>query len=260
MMGATVGVSNRVYCTAGEPVASPLVGFGRGGESWELEGTLPRLFYCLLLLNRPFEKIRVRMTYRPIAKRQPIASAFTLLEALLAITLMALAGSVLFMGISTSMQTTNTGMYGVIAQGMAQQLMDEIVGLCYCELGVNPYQYPLGTGAGETTRLMYDDVDDYNGLRSQPPKDFYSVNLGTDNGMGGQRNSLFQAPSGFFNNWKQEVDVYYVSAADLQTKLAAGQTSDYRMVEVRIIYNDPAQGAREIVKLKRVVPYVPFMQ
>ncbi len=56
------------------------------------------------------------------------------------------------------------------------------------------------------------------------------------------------------------MDVYYVSATDLKTKLGAGQTSDYRMVEVRIIYIDPVRGARVLVNLKRLVPYVPFMQ
>ena len=164
------------------------------------------------------------------------------------------------LGISTSLQTTNTGMYGTIARGLAQQLMDEIVGNRYCELGVDPYQYPLGPGADETSRQFYDDSDDYNGLRTQPPKDFYGVALGKDNGTGGQRNPLFQTPNGFLDNWKQEVDVYYVSSTDLKTKLAAGQTSDYRMVEVRIIYNDPVRGARSLAELKRVLPYVPFMQ
>ncbi len=188
------------------------------------------------------------------------AKAFTLFEVLLAIVIAALAGSVLLLGISTSLQTTNTSMYGTIACGMAQQLMDEIVGSRYCELGVDPYQTTLGPGADETTRQMYDDVDDYNGLRSQPPKDFYGVALGKDDGLGGQRNPLFQAPGGFFNNWKQEVDVYYVSATDLKTKLPASQASDYRMVEVRITYIDPAQGTRVLAKLKRLVPYVPFMQ
>jgi type II secretory pathway pseudopilin PulG len=199
----------------------------------------------------------VNMTFN---KRRSSRAGFTMVEALVAITITALAGSVLFMGISASLQTTNAGMYGLIAQGMAQQLMDEIIGNRYCELGVSPYQYPLGVGPGETTRQLYDDIDDYNGLRVQPPKDFYSVALGTENGEGSQRNPLFFAPSGFFANWKQEVDVYYVSPTDMQTKLTAGQTSDYRVVEVRIIYNDPSRGARTLACLKRVVTYVPFMQ
>ena len=151
-------------------------------------------------------------------------------------------------------------MYSTIARGMAQQLMDEIIGSRYCELGVDPYQVSLGPGADETSRQMYDDSDDYNGLRTKPPKDFYGIALGKDNGLGGQRNALFQVPAGFFDNWQQEVDVYYVSEANLSTKLAAGQTSDYRVVEVRIVYIDPNLGRKELVNLKRVVSYVPPMQ
>jgi type II secretory pathway pseudopilin PulG len=187
-------------------------------------------------------------------------AAFTLLEAMLTITIAAIAGSVLLLGLTTSLKTTNDNMYAAIAEGMAQQLMDEIVGLRYCEAGADPYQYPLGPGSDEPSRRYYDDLDDYNGLRSQPPRDFYGIALGTDNGAGGTRNPLFQSSAGFFNNWKQEVDVYYVNANDLKTKLSAGQASDYRMIEVRIIYNDPVEGSQVLAVLNRVVPYVPIMQ
>jgi type II secretory pathway pseudopilin PulG len=200
------------------------------------------------------------MTDQTSIKRRGKAAAFTMLEALLAIVIAAMAGSILLLGIATSLQATKANMYAAIANGLAQQLMDEIVGCRYCELGVDPYQYPLGPATDETTRQTYDDIDDYNGLRTQPPTDFYGIALGKDDGVGGQRNPLFQAPSGFFANWKQEVDVYYVSSTDLQTELGPGLTSDYRMVEVRIIYNDPQRGPQVLAKLKRVVPYVPFLQ
>ncbi len=109
-------------------------------------------------------------------------AAFTMFEALLAIAIAAMAGSVLLLGMTTSLQTTNTNMYGTIAMGLAQQLMDETVGNRYCELGVDPYQTTLGPSSDETTRQMYDDVDDYNGLRTQPPKDFFGIALGKDDG------------------------------------------------------------------------------
>jgi type II secretory pathway pseudopilin PulG len=195
-----------------------------------------------------------------VTKYRRTASAFTLVEALLAITILALAGSVLLLGTTTSVETAKTGLYCTIARGMAQQLMDEIVGSRYCELGSDAYQSTLGPGADETTRQMYDDSDDYNGLRTKPPKDFYGIALGKDDGLGGQRNALFQVPSGFFDNWQQEVDVYYVGEANLSTKLPAGQYSDYRVVEVRIVYIDPNSGRKELANLKRVVSYVPPLQ
>lgn len=203
------------------------------------------------------------MIRRSIIKRRRIASAFTMLEAMLAIAIAALAGGVLLLGTSTSLETTKNNMYATIAGGMAQQLMDEIVGCRYFESGGDPYCTTLGPDSGETNssaRLLFDDSDDYNGLRTKPPKDFYGIALGKDDGAGGARNSLFQVSAGFLDKWQQEVDVYYVSASDLSTKLAAGQTSDYRMVEVRITYIDPVQGSKLLAGLKRVLPYVPLMQ
>ena len=200
------------------------------------------------------------MTCQSISKRRRNNSAFTMIEAVLAITIMALAGSILLLGTTASLETSKNCMYGAIARGMAQQLMDEIVGSRYCELGADPYQVTLGPGSDETARSMYDDSDDYNGLRTKPPKDYFSIALGKDDGLGGQRNSLFQIPSGLIDNWQQEVDVYYVSESNLSTKLVAGQTSDYRVVEVRITSNNPGQGTKVLATLKRVLSYVPPMQ
>jgi len=203
------------------------------------------------------------MIRRSIAKRRRNASAFTMVEAMLAITIAALAGSILLLGTTTSVETTKKGMYAAIARGMAQQLMDEIVGCVYFESGGNPYSTVLGPETGEATsgtRQLFDDSDDYNGLRTKAPKDFYGIALGKDDGAGGLRNTLFQVPAGFLDNWQQEVDVYYVSESKISTKLATGQTSDYRVVEVRITYNDPAQGTQLLATLKRVLSYVPPMQ
>jgi type II secretory pathway pseudopilin PulG len=188
---------------------------------------------------------------------------FTLVEALAAICLAALAGSALLLGTTSSIYSTDDTLRQTIAHGMAQQLMDEAVGDRYMELGADPHQTPLGPGSDEisgNTRKLYDDTDDFNGVRSQPPTDLYGVALGTDNGQGGQRNAAFQCRSGFFQNWRQEIDVYYVSDANLATPLPAGQTSDYRAVEVRILYNDPQHGSRELVKLRRIVAYVAPLQ
>ncbi|MGA2060148.1 MAG: hypothetical protein ABSG67_06675 [Thermoguttaceae bacterium] len=203
------------------------------------------------------------MTCRSINKRRRSNSAFTMIEAVLAITIMALAGSILLLGTTASLETTKNGMYGAIARGMAQQLMDEIVGCMYFEPGVDPHSTILGPDGSEAaggTRQYYDDSDDFNGLRTMPPKDFYGIALGKDDGLGGQRNSLFQIPAGLIDNWQQEVDVYYVSETNLSTKLPTGQTSDYRVVEVRITANNPGQGTQVLATLKRVLSYVPPMQ
>lgn len=211
-------------------------------------------------------------------RRQP--AAFTLIEALVSISIAALAGSVLLLGTTSSIQSTTEALKQTVASGMAQQLMDEVVGSRFVELVYDSDGKPLGPeavvfgrDAGEVTRDEFDDVDDYNGYssgsesESSPPKDPWGINLGKDDGEGGEREGSFWAPLSvsengreaidLFRNWRQEVDVYYVDESDLTTRLPAGQVSHYRVVEVRIIDDPPDRNARELVKLKRVVAYVP---
>ena len=186
--------------------------------------------------------------------------AFTLIEALAAIAVVAIAGSVLLLGTASSIQSTDDAMRRTIAYGMAQQLVDEVVGCRYMELGCSAHDTVLKPSAAKAaggTREKFNDSDDFNGWRSQPPKDLYGITLGTDDGQGGQRSASFQCRSGFLQNWRQEIDVYYVNDTNLMTALPAGQTSDYRVVEVRIINNDPTRGPSELAKIRRVVTYVP---
>lgn len=186
-------------------------------------------------------------------------AAFTLIEALAAITITAIAGSVLLLGTTSSIQSTDDALRRTVAYGMAQQLMDEAVGCRYMELGSSPYDTtikPTTAEAATGTRALFDDTGDFNAYRSQPPKDFYGIALGADNGEGGQRNPTFQCNATFLQNWRQEIDVYYVNDTNLTAQLPAGQTSDYRAIEVRIIYNDPTRGPSELAKLRRVIAYV----
>ena len=194
---------------------------------------------------------------------RPAPAGFTLIEALVAIAIAAIAGSALLLGTTTSLQSTDDAMQRTIAYGMAQQLIDEVVGCRYADLGNLGRDATLGPSVVEAvsgTRGPFDDIGDFNGYRSQPPKDFYGIALGADNGQGGQRNPNFQGSSSFLQNWRQEIDVYYVNDTDLTLRLPAGQTSDYRAVEVRIVYNDSNRGPRELAKIRRVVAYVKPLQ
>lgn len=192
--------------------------------------------------------------------RTPARPAFTLVEALVAITITAMAGSVMMLGTTVSLQTTTDSLRQTIAAGMAEQLMDEIVGCRYAAVGAGGLQVDLGPSVSENHgpgRSPYDDIDDFDGFRARPPQDPWGIALGTDDGEGGRRHEAFRAPTGFFENWQQAVDVYYVDPTDWTVRLGAGRTSDYRAVEVRIFYNDPQRGSRELAHLRRIVAYVP---
>jgi type II secretory pathway pseudopilin PulG len=191
---------------------------------------------------------------------RPPRAAFTLVEALIAISITAIAASALLLGTTTSLQATRDAQNQTIAVGMAQHLMDEVLGNAYMDPGGAPYATTLGPESGETSkpgRQLFDDIDDFNGQRTQPPKDRWGVALGTDDGQGGMRHPNFRVPAGLLDNWRQEIDVYYVNETNLTTRLPAGQTSDYRAVEVRIMATDPDGRVRELAKVRRVVAYVP---
>ncbi|MCS7304284.1 MAG: type II secretion system GspH family protein [Thermoguttaceae bacterium] len=198
-------------------------------------------------------------------KRNPTASgrsesSFTLLEALVAIALVAMCGAAVLWGLQSGVQNAQTALEQTIALGLAQQLMDEILGAKYCENLNNPYETLLGPTGWESSgqgRQRYNDIDDYHGWIGKPPVDWWGIRLGEDNGDGTSRHPAFRAPSSLLQNWQQEVEVYYVSPTDLRSRLPVGQVSDFRAVEVRIVEQTPGRGRRELAKLREIVAYVP---
>jgi hypothetical protein len=186
-------------------------------------------------------------------------AGFTLVEALVSITITAIAGSALLLGIASALQTTETVLEETVALGLAQQLMDEICCAAYVEPGTGGYQTVLGPGASEVAggkRALFDDMDDYHGFAEQPPRDVWGRELGLDDGEGSDRHAAFQSQAAALDRWRREVEVYYVSATDHNTRLGAGATSDFRAVVVTVLV-DTAEGRRSIKSLKRVVGYVP---
>jgi type II secretory pathway pseudopilin PulG len=194
-------------------------------------------------------------------RRRTDRNAFTLVEAVVATSITAIAGCALLLGIASSLKTTNDVLFQSLATGMAQQLMDEICGKIYCGDPAVPYQYPLGPSSTESAgvcRERYDDIDDFNGVTSQPPNDCWGKTLGTDDGQGGTRDPHFQAGPAVFSNWQRTVSVYYLNPANLSQALPAGQTSDFRAAEVKVFYHDANQGTRLLTTLRRVFTYVPI--
>jgi len=187
-------------------------------------------------------------------------AAYSLAEALAALAITAVAGAALLFSINSNLELTEHTQRRVIAQGMARQLMDEVLGTRYMALGATPYQTAFSPSSWELipgTRERFDDVDDYDASLEQPPVDEYGILLGTENGLGGQRNQAFWAPVDYLERWQQQISISYANPADLSQSLSGTQTSDYRAVEVRIVYNDPQRGPIELARIRRIVSYVP---
>jgi len=190
----------------------------------------------------------------------PRRRAFTLVEALVSMSITAMAGSAVLLGVAGAIDATDLNLEQSMAAGMAQQLMDEIAGKRYMPQAGNPYAVNLGPDGGALAgpgRSQFDDLGDYNGLRTQPPTDGWGVVLGTGDGQGGQRNLDFQTAPGYFSRWHQSVDVYYVSDSNLTQALPFGSTSNHRAVHVQILVDDPVKGPQPRADLTRVFAYVP---
>jgi prepilin-type N-terminal cleavage/methylation domain-containing protein len=191
---------------------------------------------------------------------------FTLIEALAALTIMALAGSVLLLAAQTSLDATDDAAKQAIAQGICEQVLDEIMSNRYMESGTAYNQNTLVAESGESTRNLFDDTDDYNGYSAQPPRDPWGQNLGAGNDAGGLRNANFSIPNTFLQKWRVRVDIYYVSAGDLSQRLdsppvAAGgtltTTSGYRAAEVTVEYLDNDGTTKPLATGRRVYAYIP---
>lgn len=184
--------------------------------------------------------------------------AFSLVEAVVAITVLAFAGSVLLLAVDTSLQTTTDAVDRTIADGLAQQLLDEISLAHYMEPGTS-YADALGPSAWESAgsgRERYNDTDDYHNFTAHPVEGLFGEPLGTGNGDGTTRHSAFQVAPSYFQSWRQRVEVYFVDPANPSVRLTSG-TSEYRAIEVTIERIEADGVARPLASRKKVIAYVP---
>jgi len=194
-----------------------------------------------------------------LCKARP-RSGFTLVESILAMTLMLIAGAAMLLAVDSAVLSTDLAMEETIAQGMARQIMDEVVGNRYMAAGADPHQYPLTANNWEQNgngRERFDDIDDFNGFLTDHAEDRWGQPIGEGDGAGRLRHASLRVADGYFDGWRQSVDVYYVDEFDVSVQLPAGDTSNFRAVEV-VIERQRANGAwHELARLRRVVAYVP---
>ena len=196
---------------------------------------------------------------RSARQRAVVRSAFTLVEAVSALAITAMAASVVLLAMETSLETTADSVDQTIAQGLADQILDEILGNRYAVNAASAHQYPMGPNSYEmagNARERYNDIDDFHGFRARPAKDRFGIALGQGDGAGGLRHSAFQIPSDRFSRWRIAINLEYVAADDLATDLPDGTTSDYRAIEVRIQHYAADGTVRELARSRRIVAYI----
>lgn len=207
-------------------------------------------------MNASIGRAAVRRNLRAAKRR----GGFTLVEAAMGLAIVGIAGASVLLTTTDAIKTNDDAIQRQIANGLAQTILDELSGMRYMESGSNAYDTFLGPGSPEVAaggRILFDDIDDYNGVRSQPSGDRWGIALGSENGDGTARHAAFQTSATYFSRWQTQVDVFYVQSSALNAPLASGVTSDYRTARVKVIYNDPLVGAIELVNLTRTFAYVP---
>ena len=196
--------------------------------------------------------------------RGPHDAGFTLVEVLVALTIIVMAGSALLLATYAAMDTATDSLDQTIAHGLARQFLDEALGLPYAEAGSNPMSSQLGPETGEDPaagrNVSFDDSDDFANYKSQPPVDPWGRPLGTGGDQGALRHPHFQLNPDHFQNWKLESNVVYVDEADPSTALPTGSVSGMRAIEVWV-YKLQAQGdPRLLANMRRVYSHVPAPQ
>lgn len=195
------------------------------------------------------------------SRRRQRRGGFTLVEALVAITLIAMAGSALLLATQTSMDSSNYAFEQNLARGIATQIIDEALGRRYGAAGVSPYQYPLAPGSHELStpqqRILFDDSDDFTGYLSRPLRDPWAIELGQGDGAGGTRHENFQLRKDYFDDWQVEITVKYADPSDLSQNLSGSNTSGFRAIEVSVGKYGETGVFRQLTSIRRVYGYVP---
>ncbi|WP_460166728.1 type IV pilus modification PilV family protein [Thermostilla marina] len=185
------------------------------------------------------------------------ARGFTMIEAVVAIAVTVIAATAVFSSLASLQYQSDDTRDRFVAELLAQQLMDEILGKIYAAYGdaygttLTANTWEKGTG----TRERYNDIDDFNGWEASPPQDAYGVPLGTENDAGGTRPASLQSVMSL-DGWKRSCRVYYVDETTFEP-LSAGQTSDYRAVEVVVSRTYPDGITRELARKRYIVSHIP---
>lgn len=231
--------------------------------SWELEGILPRFFMRSWYGESPmFQK----GPSQPRSRRDGglRRTGFTLAEALVSITLITLAGSALLLATELTLDSSVDALEAKVADGLAKQMIDEILGLAYVEKGESPAQQlsELGPESNESStplvRANFDDIDDYRVVRSDGLMDEFAIKLGQGDGRGGLRHPNFRFSDTTFDDWRLSIAIWHADESDLSKNLTSGtSTSDFRAIEVSIWKQEDDGTASQLTKMRRVIGYVP---
>ncbi|EAQ79684.1 type IV pilus modification PilV family protein [Blastopirellula marina] len=185
---------------------------------------------------------------------------FSLIEALVCLTIITITSAALLLSVESTLEATMDAQEMTIASGLADQMLDEILGQDWVDPALSdPYPTSLGAASSETNaegRTRFNDTDDYNDYSSTPPEAIDGIALGQSDGAGRYLPASFRMSNTFMQRWRCKCEVYYVDKDDLGRELDDSNAGPYRAIEVSIFHQDGTDW-REVLTRRRVFTYVP---
>ncbi len=185
-------------------------------------------------------------------------AAFTLVECLVALTLLAISGAVLLHATEATLATVDSQYEQMVAGGVGRQLMEEICARRYHDASTDALSTGLGPGLWELAgdgRSRFDDVDDFHGYRAAPLEDLWGQPLGREDDAGGLRPSQMWVPTHLMQHWEVVVQIHYMDPDNPAVRLPAGEVSAYRRIRITIKKRVESGGAIRLARLERLVVY-----
>ena len=192
--------------------------------------------------------------------RHQYRCAFSLVEVLVSLAIIGMAGAALLLATESANQNGNDALSATIARGIAEQVLDDVMGQRYMAVGESSTVLPLGIETGEASTpvktALFDDTDDFHGLDQSPPLDRWGISLGQGNGAGGLRPDDFRLSPSYLANWRLTVAIRYVDEANPAADLAGNATGGMRSATVTVTRT--VNGVTDtLAQVRRVFSYVP---
>ena len=175
----------------------------------------------------------------------------TLIESLIAVSLTTLAGGALLTTIGSTVQISTDSTYTVVAQGLADQMMDEVASVKFPHTSGGYVMPSVGQG-----RTGFDDLDDYHGWNASPPQTRDGLAIGTERMMadttGTARPPSFQPDPRFVSRFRQQVAVEKIAEVSGGAWVVVTSATPLRRVTVTISYTDARNQTKVLAVQTRV--------
>jgi hypothetical protein len=177
-----------------------------------------------------------------------------MVEALTAIAITAVAGGAVLVSLAGNVNTSTQLVQAALAQGLAEQLMDEIA--------ASRFPASSNSAPGGTGRTNFNDIDDYHNWSARPPQDRVGRQIGlegyTSSGGASTRLPEMRPNTELLSGMRRTVTVERVQPDAGSGWTVVSQHTNYRRVTVRVTYTNSQSQTVPLASITRIFSYVPI--